>query len=183
MIRKLINTVLLIILFWATSIAHASQQGAVLETDLFIINFPAGFKPLQLKSQKNEKNDFIYAYIESDKEKQKSILIIITAERNRNIKKNDANAVLYTATNALREYTLKSNKCEGQPTAILETTIGNSNALFFEKRNQNCKASIEKYWSVIREDYFITFYIAKPVDGNIDLFNRVQETIKQVKFK
>ncbi len=183
MIRKLINTALFIVLFWATSIAHASQQVAVLETDLFIVSFPAGFKPLQLTSQKNEKNDFTYVYIESGKEKQKSILIIITAERNRSIKKNDATAVLYTITNALRDSTSKSNNCEGAPTAISETTIGNSKALFFEKRNQHCKASIEKYWSVIKKDYFITFYVAKPVDGNIDLFGKVQDTIKQVQFK
>jgi hypothetical protein len=183
MIRKLIKIVPSIVLCFAASIAYAAQQATVLETDLFTVNLPAGFRPLLLKSQRNEKNDFTYAYIESDKAKQKSILIIVTAERNKNIKKKNANAVLYTATNALRNYTSKSNNCEGELTALLETTIGNSKALFFEKRNQRCNVSIEKYWSVIKEDYFITFYIAKPVGGNIDLFNQVQDSIKQVQFK
>ncbi len=179
MTRKLIKIILFLVIPLTCSVAHAKQPSAILETDLFILNFPEDIKLLQIKSERNE-IDFTYAYIEPDKERKKSILLVITGEDSKIITKHYMKSALYAATNVLRE---RKTSCNGKPTEIVETSIGNNMALYFEKNNKDCILTVEKYWSVVRGSNFIFFYISKPTDGNNDVFDKVQTMIRQVKFK
>lgn len=181
MIIKLSKIVAIFFVVLYSSPTHATQQSIIFETDLFIINLPNGFKQLQERLPEYKRREHEYAIIESDKERKKSIFLLIIAQTN--VKKNgDNNFTLYDFTSVLRKNHFQSSR-SGNLSEIVKTTIGNSSALYFENNYQKGILSQEKFWSVIKGDYFIIFYLAIPVHAENNLVNGIQEGIKKVKLK
>lgn len=175
------------LIFMLFLLCHASGQTASFETNLFSINLPKYIKHVSPGEPKeNEGDAFTYMFIDANKDKAKSVLIVITGEMitgKMNIKKIGKDFALHSITNELRDSVMKSKKCKGQASDITRTHIGNSDALYFEKVNRDCHAVLERYWSVVKGEYFITVYMAKSADAEDKVLYEIEEAIKQVKLK
>lgn len=178
---KQVVIILVLLLYFAS---YASKSVTAFETALFSLDLPKGFVALSSPRGDNPENDgSTYAFIEGNKERKKSILLVIENEKIKKINPGGKDLALLTAyANALRDTAIKS-ECKGVVSNIHTTFIGNRKSVFFEKTNQDCDILAEKYWSVLSGKYVITIYLAKPKNAANELFEEVQKSIRHITFR
>src|SRR5208337_4307968 len=146
---KFTKRVVSIIVLILCSVSYASKGASAFETKLFAIYLPKEFVLLPSPDDQNRKKDnFTYTFIEGNKERKKSIILIIAGDRRNNANQEKKDLALFEATSVLRNIALKS-KCKGLVSDISSEVIGNTKSLFFDRTNQGCIFSVEEYWSVI----------------------------------
>jgi hypothetical protein len=162
----------------------AIGNAGTFDAKYFQLNLPDSIEPINLPAdmQGNDSGSFTYAFKEANKENDKSILIVVTGEKNKNIKITGKEYALGEMTDALRNSTMNAG-CKGQTSDIVRTRIGSSDALYFEKANSDCIVLLEKYWSVINGETFIIFQVAKPVAADDKVFVQSVEAIKNAILK
>jgi hypothetical protein len=163
---------------------YTSKDAIAFETPFFSIKLPKGFVLLSSSKNQNRENDnFTYAFIEGNKERKKSILLVIDGEGINDKNRESRDSGLLTATNALRDHTYNDSECKGLMSDISSEIIGNTKSLFFIKTNQECNVVVERYWAIITDKYFMTFYLAMPENADQRLFEEAGKSIKDIILK
>jgi hypothetical protein len=132
--------------------------------------------------QNQKKENFTYTFVEGNKDRKKSIILIIAGDMRKNANQEKKDLALFEATSALRDMALKA-KCKGVVSDISSEEIGNTKSLFFDRTSKGCIFSVAESWSVIVDKYFISFYLAMPEHADQKLFEEAQQSIKHVVFK
>jgi len=161
---------------------YAAVCGArTFDTPYFRINLPDHFTtvipPADLIGGGSER--FAYLFVEKNKERSKSILIVVMGGKVSDDEMADKERALTVATNAFRKSLTKSSKCEGELSGTVRTRIGDSDALYFEKTNRDCKVVIERYWTAIGSEYFITFSIYRITDADNRTYEQCIEAVNK----
>jgi len=151
----------------------------------FQLNLPDHFTtimpPAELIGGSGER--FTYLFVEKDKERSKSVFIIVMGGKVRDEELAYRERALTAATNAFRKSLMESPKCESELSGTIITRIGNSDALYFEKTNRNCMILTERYWTAMGSEFFIAFSIYRIADADGRIYDQCIEAIRNVVLK
>jgi hypothetical protein len=167
------------------SVATAIQENYKgIETEYFKLKAPSSIEQVRRNeiTLMNNQKAYEYAYAEADKKPKTSVLLAITPEHIRVIKKDERRQALNTIASSLKD-TVINPQCKSQVSDFTYAEIDNDDAIYFEILNKECKVKIEKYWILIKDEYVFTIYLARPEQGNEDVYLDLERAIKGIKFK
>jgi hypothetical protein len=187
MIRSVKCTFVLIValLFCAPCLASENSL-RVFDTGYFTIKLPVNMT--QLSAKKNppmkDKDEFMYAFGESNKLRKKSILLAIIYGK---IKKPAPNSLkdiaLKEMAKGLQESAANDSKCRSRISELTETRIAGQKGYYFEKRSDNCVVTLERYWTTIKGNHALTIYLARPENSDDAVCKSIVKEIAYIKLR
>jgi hypothetical protein len=171
-------TIILIVTILFCSPCFASENSLrVFDTDYFTINLPARMRQVSSSEMPpiDDKDSHTYIFLESNKIRKKSVSLIITTEKAYN---NDLKKISRYFRDSARR-----TKCRNHASELTETRIAGRKGYYFQKSNEGCAVTIERYWMTINGDYFFTIALVKPVKGEDAVFRSVEKEIVKIKLK
>ncbi|MEA5114886.1 MAG: hypothetical protein VB050_12755 [Geobacteraceae bacterium] len=165
------TTIILILTLLASFPCFASENRlSVFNTDYFTINLPVQMRQVGRNEIPflNDKKGISYVFVESDKAREKSIMLIISLEKNDHPVNNDSkDKALNELAKTLHDTAGEDfEECRGFTTGIVVTRISGQKAYYFERRNKNCVVTLERHWATINGNNSCLIYLARP--GKLD---------------
>jgi hypothetical protein len=182
---KIILIIIATLLFCSPCLASKSRL-RVFDTDYFTINLPLHMRKLssrELPSPEN-KDKYTFAFMESNKAKKKSILLIISLEKIDDSLPNDLkDRALRVMTKTLQDTAADDPKCQGRTSKSVETRIGGQKGYYFERRSENCLVTLEQYWVTINGNHAYGIYLVRPGKSDGEVARQVVDEISKIKLK
>jgi hypothetical protein len=182
MIRSIKGTFIVIMMFLCCFPCFASENRLrVFDTDYFTISLPAQMRQMsgsELPPPRNKRN-ITYVFVESNKAKNNSILLVISLEKT----DNPGEKLLKVIAKNRRDLTASQTDCRGRTSGLTETRIAGQKGYYFEKRSENCVVTLERYWTTINGNHSFSIYLARPVKGGETVARRIEKEIVKIKLK
>jgi hypothetical protein len=184
-IKMLTFIVIMTFLFYFPSFASENKL-QVFNTDHFTINLPIDMRQWtksEMLSPEN-KNNFIYVFMESNKAKKKAILLMISLKKLNNMELNiPKEIVLKEIAKGFRDTAASNTDCRGGTSGLTETRIAGQKAYYFERRSENCVVTLEQYWTMINGNHAFGIYLARPGKSDDAVARSVINGIVKIKLK
>jgi hypothetical protein len=158
----------------------------VFDNDHFTINLSAHMRQVEKNEMPpiDDKDSLTYVFVESDKKRKKSILLMISLEKINNHVPNILKGMtLKEMAKTLRDRTASHTDCRGRTTELAKTQLSGKKSYYFERRSESCVVTLERYWTTIKGDHSFFIYLARPVNGDDETFRKVMQEIRKIKLK
>lgn len=181
-----ITLIIIITLVFCSSCFASKSRFRNFDTDYFTISLPLHMRKLssrELPSPEN-KDKFTFAFMESNKEREKSILLIISLEKINNPLPNDLkDRALRVMTKTLQDTAADEPECLGHTSKSVETRVGGQKGYYFERRSENCVVTLEQYWVTISGNHAFGIYLVRPGKSDDEIARKVVDEITKIKLK
>jgi hypothetical protein len=182
MIRSIICSFIVVMTLLFCFPCFASENNLrFFDTDYFTIKLPVHMSQLSNKKMPPpaNKNNFTYAFGETNKARKKSILLVITLEKIDNPEQN----LLKEIAKTLRDRIASHTDCRSRTSELTETRIAGQKCYYFEKRSENCVVTLERYWTTINSNHAFSIYLARPGKSEDAVSRNVVKEIVKIKLK
>ena len=177
--------IIVLVISFCCSVVNAAQENYKdIETEYYKLKAPLSIEQVRRNeiTLMNNQIAYEYAYAEANKKSKTSAFLAITPEHARAVKKDETRQALKVFALSLRD-TVIDPQCHSQVSDFTYTEIDGGDAIYFEILNKGCNVKFEKFWALIKGEYIFTIYLARPEQGNEDVYLDLEKAIKGIKFK
>jgi hypothetical protein len=182
---KYTSIVLMAVLFFLTGFAYKNEL-KVYDTDSFTINLPASMRQVTKAEMPSvyDKNSLTYIFVESNKSRKKSILLVISMDKiKKPVPKFLKGTALKEISKGIQVVAASDSKCRSHTTELMEKQLSGQNSYYFERRSENCVVTLERYWTTIHGNHAFSIYLARPGKSDDEIARKVVDEISKIKLK